>query len=160
MNEIKIDTRFYVFNTVKDLPLQIQNLMQQAVKARLNAYAPYSKFQVGAAILLKSGWVVLGSNQENAAYPSGLCAERTAVFAAGANHPQEEIISICISASSVLKDTVEPIPPCGACRQALLEYENKQGKDISIYFMGKSGEVIKSPSVKNLLPFTFKEGNL
>ena len=134
--------------------------MEKAIQARNNAYAPYSNFQVGAAILLNNGTVVLGSNQENAAYPSGLCAERTAIFAAGANFPKQEIQIICISASSMLKDTLEPIPPCGACRQSLLEYENKQNADIAIYFMGKEGSVVKSTSIKNLLPFIFKEDSL
>lgn len=160
MKKITIDTVLYSFNNLDELPFEARNLMQQAMLARDNAYAPYSNFQVGAAVLLKSGTIVLGSNQENAAYPSGLCAERTAVFAAGANYPNDEIVGICISASSVLKDTLTPIPPCGACRQSLLEYENKQNSAIPIYFMGKSGEIIQSPSVKNLLPFIFKEDSL
>lgn len=160
MQEINIPTKLYSYKQLTELPLPIQNLMNQAVAARLKAYAPYSNFQVGAAILLKNGTIVLGSNQENAAYPSGLCAERTAVFSAGANFPNEQIIAICISASSTLKDTLEPIPPCGACRQSLLEYENKQKNNIPIYFMGKAGEIIQSPSIKNLLPFTFREDSL
>lgn len=160
MKKINIPTIFYAYNTTTDLPLEIQNLMQKAANIRQQAYAPYSKFQVGAAILLKNGEVVLGSNQENAAYPSGLCAERTAVFAAGANFPNQEIVAICISASSTIKDTLEPIPPCGACRQSLLEYENKQTKPIPVYFMGKSGQIMQSPSIKNLLPFVFKEDSL
>lgn len=160
MKTININTTLYSFNSIDELPANIHDLMNQAIEIRSKAYAPYSKFQVGAAVLLKSGRVVLGSNQENAAYPSGLCAERTAVFAAGANYPNDEIVCICISASSTLKDTLEPIPPCGACRQSLLEYENKQKSNIPIYFMGKSGEVVQSPSIKNLLPFFFKEDSL
>lgn len=160
MKAINIQTTLYSFNSIDDLPVNVHDLMNQAIKIRSKAYAPYSKFQVGAAVLLKSGTVVLGSNQENAAYPSGLCAERTAVFSAGANYPDDEIVCICISASSTLKDTLEPIPPCGACRQSLLEYENKQKSNIPIYFMGKSGEVIQSTSIQNLLPFIFKEDSL
>lgn len=160
MEEITIQTTFVSFQNIEKLPADIQNLMQKAIEARSNAYAPYSNFKVGAAILLKSGRVVLGSNQENAAFPSGLCAERTAVFSAGANFPNDEVVCICISGSSTKKDTLEPVPPCGACRQSLLEYENKQKALIPIYFMGKSGKVIKSPSVRNLLPFIFKEGSL
>jgi len=160
MKEIKLDTILYVFEHHNDLPEQVQWLMNQAVEAREKAYAPYSRFKVGAAVLLNNGSVVLGSNQENAAYPSGLCAERTAVFAAGANYPEEEIRCICISGTSDLKETAEPIPPCGACRQSLLEYELKQKKNIPVYFMGKSGMVIKSSSVQNLLPYIFKEENL
>lgn len=160
MKAINIQTTLYSFNSIDDLPANVHDLMNQAIKIRSKAYAPYSNFQVGAAVLLKSGTVVLGSNQENAAYPSGLCAERTAVFSAGANYPNDEIVCICISASSTLNDTIEPIPPCGACRQSLLEYENKQKSNIPIYFMGKSGEVVKSPSIQNLLPFNFKEDSL
>lgn len=160
MKEIKINTKLYSYTSINDLPLKIQEIMNQAIVIRQSAYAPYSNFQVGAAVLLKNGQIVLGSNQENAAYPSGLCAERTAIFAAGVNFPNQEIVCICISASSTLKDTLEPIPPCGACRQSLLEYENRQNKDIPIYFMGKSGEIIQSPSIKNLLPYTFKQESL
>ena len=160
MKKIVINTELLVFDSIANLPLNVQDLMYQAVQARTKAYAPYSNFQVGAAILLKSGVVVLGSNQENAAYPSGLCAERTAIFAAGANYPDEQTVCICISASSLVKDTLEPIPPCGACRQSLLEYENKQGENIPVYFMGKLGTIIQSHSVQNLLPFIFKEDSL
>lgn len=160
MKEIKIDTTLYSYNSISELPAAINDLMLKAIDARTKAYAPYSNFQVGAAILLDDATVVTGANQENAAFPSGLCAERTAVFAAGSNHPTKKIVAICISGSSVLKDTLDPIPPCGACRQSLLEYENKQHLDIPIYFMGKSGTVIQSPSIKNLLPFIFKEDSI
>lgn len=160
MNEIKINTTLYKFANSEELPSQIQDLMKKAIEARNNAYAPYSQFQVGAAVLLQNGIVVLGSNQENAAFPSGLCAERTAIFSAGTNYPKEQIMAICISATSLLKDTKEPIPPCGACRQSLLEYEVNQNTDIPVYFMGKFGAVIKSNSIKNLLPFIFNNTSL
>ena len=160
MNEIKIETQFFSYDSIEELNAEVRQLMDQAIVAREKAYAPYSNFRVGAAVLLKNGAVVIGSNQENAAFPSGLCAERTAVFSAGANFPNEEIVCICITASSLLKETTEPIPPCGACRQSLLEYENRQKTMIPIYFMGKTGRVIQSKSVKNLLPFTFNESNL
>lgn len=160
MKKITIPTHLYAYDQIEQLPIHIQELMHQAVQARNQAYAPYSKFQVGAAVLLKDGTIVIGSNQENAAYPSGLCAERTAIFAAGANYPNQLIKAICISASSQIKDTNQPIPPCGACRQSLLEYENKQNTHIPIYFMGKTGTIIQSPSIKNLLPFIFKEDSL
>ncbi|MEM1002405.1 MAG: cytidine deaminase, partial [Bacteroidota bacterium] len=120
------------------------------------AYAPYSKFCVGAAIFLENGEVVTGSNQENASYPSGLCAERTALFYAGANYPNQEIKSIAITAASSNETTTEPIPPCGACRQVIAEYEDKQQKPIEIFFMGEVGKIAKSYSLANLLPFVFK----
>lgn len=160
MNKLTIETVFHSYNEFSELPLEIQKVMNSAIEARDNAYAPYSKFQVGAAVLLHDGTIVKGSNQENAAFPSGLCAERTAIFSVGANYPKHQIKAICISASSMLKVTTEPIPPCGACRQSLLEYENKQNEVIPVYFTGKVGEIIQSPSIKNLLPFIFKENSL
>lgn len=141
-------------------PEDIRNLMIKAQEIREKAYAPYSKFMVGAAILDSEGNIYLGNNQENAAYPSGLCAERTAIFAAGANFPNVKIKAICITGTSLLKETNEPIPPCGACRQSLLEYENRQKDYIPVYFMGQKGEVICSPSIQNLLPFIFKEDSI
>ncbi|WP_396171084.1 cytidine deaminase [Flavobacterium sp.] len=155
MNDIIISTRFSVFESVTELPTDIQNLMDQAVGIRKNAYAPYSKFRVGAALLLDNGKIVLGSNQENAAYPSGLCAERVAVFYAGANYPDAKILKMAITAASDTNQTTAPIPPCGSCRQSLAEYEIKQDSPIEIYFMGEMGQIYKSDSLKNLLPFMF-----
>jgi cytidine deaminase len=160
MNEITIQTRFSVFENASELPTDIQDLMNQAVEIRKNAYAPYSKFRVGAALLLDNGKIVLGSNQENAAYPSGLCAERTAIFYAGANYPDAKIVKIAISAASDTNPTVAPIPPCGACRQSIAEYEFRQDLPIEIYFMGESGSIYKSDSLKNLLPLTFDKNFL
>ena len=101
-----------------------------------------------------------GSNQENAAYPSGLCAERVVVFYAGANYPTNKVHKIFISASPIEKESTTPIPPCGACRQSIAEYEIKQDAAIEIYFMGAKGAVYKSNSLKNLLPFLFDKANL
>lgn len=100
--------------------------MNKAQQARENAYAPYSRFRVGTALQLASGEIVLGSNQENAAYPSGLCAERVAVFSAGANFPNQTITSLAITVRSENHEISEAIAPCGACRQSLAEYEQKQ----------------------------------
>ena len=134
--------------------------MNKASEAREKAYAPYSKFKVGAAVLLDNGEVITGSNQENASYPSGLCAERTAIYYAGAKHPDSKILKIAITASSQNQKTSKPIPPCGACRQSISEYEVKQNSPIEIYFMGKTGEVMRSESLANLLPFVFKKSSL
>ena len=155
MKEITITTQFKVFESTKDLPNDIQDLMTQAVEVRKNAYAPYSKFRVGVAILLDNGEVVLGSNQENAAYPSGLCAERVAIFYAGAVYPEAKILQMAITAASDTNQTTAPIPPCGSCRQSIAEYEIKQETPIEIYFMGEIGAIYKSESLKNLLPFMF-----
>jgi cytidine deaminase len=160
MKEITINTTISVFNGIPDLPLEIQSLMNQAIETRKNAYAPYSRFRVGAAILLDNGKIVLGSNQENAAYPSGLCAERVAIFQAGAIYPNAKIVKLAITAASDTNPTLSPIPPCGACRQSIAEYEFKQEIPIEIYFMGESGEVYKSNSINNLLPLSFDKTSL
>ena len=102
-----------------ELPQDIQSLMEKAIEIRKNAYAPYSRFRVGAALLLDNGKIVLGSNQENAAYPSGLCAERVAIFQAGAVYPDAKIIKMAITAASDTNKTTTPIPPCGGCRQTI-----------------------------------------
>ena len=155
MKEIKINTAFTVYHSADELPQEIQALMQQATAVRKKAYAPYSKFRVGAALLLDNGKIVLGSNQENAAYPSGLCAERVAIFQSGAIYPEAKILKLAVTAASDTNTTLSPIPPCGACRQSISEYEFKQDTPIEIYFMGESGEVYKSDSITNLLPLSF-----
>jgi cytidine deaminase len=134
--------------------------MQQAVAIRKNAYAPYSLFRVGVALVLDNGKIVLGSNQENAAYPSGLCAERVAIFQAGAIYPEAKILKMAITAASDNNKTTTPIPPCGSCRQSIAEYEIKQNTPIEIYFMGEIGAIYKSASLKNLLPFMFDKNFL
>ncbi|UWY29771.1 cytidine deaminase [Flavobacterium sp. TR2] len=155
MKEINITSSFTIFDNLNELPAEIQDLMNQAVEIRKKAYAPYSKFKVGAALLLDNGKVILGSNQENAAYPSGLCAERTAIFYAGSTYPEAKILKMAITAASDTNQTAAPIPPCGSCRQSIAEYEIKQDTPIEIYFMGEIGEVYKSSSLKNLLPLMF-----
>ena len=134
--------------------------MKDAVKARHDAYAPYSKFTVGCALLLENGQVVTGSNQENAAYPSGLCAERVAIFAAGANFPGVRIIKMAITASPVNDSLDKPVPPCGACRQSIAEYESRQQNPIEIFFMGATGKVARAASLADLLPLIFDHNYL
>ena len=160
MKEVKIETTLQVYDSISELPEEIQKLMSNAVVARNNAYSPYSKFDVGAAILLDNGEVVSGSNQENASYPSGLCAERTAIYYAGAKYPKAKMLKMALTASSQNQQTLQPIPPCGACRQAIAEYEVKQNIPIEIYFMGAKGKVVKSKSLANLLPLVFESSVL
>jgi cytidine deaminase len=155
MKEISITSSFNIYNNLEELPIDIQDLMRKAIEVRKNAYAPYSQFRVGAALLLDNGKIVIGSNQENAAYPSGLCAERVAIYHAGSVYPEAKILKIAITAASDTNQTTAPIPPCGSCRQSIAEYEIKQDTPIEIYFMGEIGEVYKSASLKNLLPFMF-----
>lgn len=160
MKEIKIASTLYVYDSLDETPQPVQDLMKEAFLAREKAYAPYSKFTVGAALLLDNGEVVIGSNQENASYPSGLCAERTAIYYKGAKYPDAKILRMAIVAGSKTHKTSSPIPPCGACRQAIAEYEVNQKLPIEIYFMGEEGKVIKSNSLANLLPLVFDKSEL
>jgi len=155
MKPLTITSHLEVYDSLDEIPQDVKHLMQEAIKVRENAYAPYSRFKVGAAILLENDEVVVGSNQENASYPSGLCAERTAVYAAGAKYPNSRILKIAITAKSLRQEVISPVPPCGACRQALIEYEVKQEVPIEIYFMGETGKVVKAESIKDLLPLVF-----
>jgi cytidine deaminase len=157
MKEIVFTSQITIFDTIQELPVAIQDLMEKAIEVRKNAYAPYSKFRVGAAILLDNGKIVLGSNQENAAYPSGLCAERVAIFHAGAIYPEATILKMVITAASDNNRTETPVPPCGSCRQSIAEYEVRQETPIEIYYMGEIGAIHKSSSLKNLLPFMFEK---
>ena len=160
MKELTIKTSFQVYDSMEELDNESKNLMNQAIEARKTAYAPYSNFSVGCALLLDNGEIIKGTNQENAAYPSGLCAERVAIFYAGSQFPNAKILKLCITASPKERDSDIPIPPCGSCRQSIAEYEFKQDSFIEIYFMGEKGEVYKSDSLKNLLPLVFDKNHL
>jgi cytidine deaminase len=160
MRELNINTSFKVYDSMDELDTETKKLMQKAIEARKTAYAPYSNFSVGAALNLDNGETIAGTNQENAAYPSGLCAERVAIFYAGSKYPNAKVLKLCITASPNDRDSDTPIPPCGACRQSIAEYEFKQEAAIEIYFMGAKGEIYKSDSLKNLLPFMFDKNHL
>lgn len=160
MKELTIKTSFQVYDSIEELNFESKNLMNQAIEARKTAYAPYSNFSVGCALLLDNGEIIKGTNQENAAYPSGLCAERVAIFYAGSQYPNAKVLKLCITASPKERDSDIPIPPCGSCRQSIAEYEFKQDSLIEIYFMGAKGEVYKSNSLKNLLPLVFDKNHL
>jgi cytidine deaminase len=155
MNELKIVSKFTVFENSEELSFQDKILFSKAIEARKNAYAPYSKFSVGASLLLENGLILTGSNQENAAYPSGMCAERVAIWNAASQYPNLKIQKIFISAKSTLHKVDRPVSPCGACRQAISEYEVKQANNIEIYFTGETGKIIKSNSINDLLPLAF-----
>lgn len=155
MRKRTISFDLQVFDTLEDLDHKDQTLMRSAIEARKNAYAPYSNFLVGAAVLLENGTVVIGSNQENASYPSGLCAERVAVFHAGSKYPGTTIKSIAITAMSRNHLVDTPAAPCGNCRQAISEYEFRQKEPISILMMGERGEVYKCNSLAEILPLGF-----
>ena len=160
MRKIEIATSATVFNDVSELSLEDKMLMDKAIEARKKAYAPYSKFNVGAALLLENNKIVLGNNQENAAYPSGMCAERVAVWKAGSEYPNVKILKLAISASSTITKVNKPVGPCGACRQSLSEYEIKQKQPFPVIFMGEFGEIVKTESLDSLLPFSFDSSYL
>ncbi len=151
---------FEVIDGFEKLQEEDQKLFNTAMDARRKAYAPYSNFLVGCAILLENGEIISGNNQENAAYPSGLCAERTAIFWASANFPNVGIKKLFVIGAP--KDAVSfiAIPPCGACRQAILEYESRQNTDVEISFASLEGDIIKTKSIRNLLPFSFDSSML
>ena len=136
MKKIKIESTLILYDAVEELTIPVQKLIKKAAKAREKAYAPYSHFLVGAALELENGVIVSGNNQENASYPSGLCAERTAIFYAGAEFPNQKILRMAIVAGSSKKPT-------------------NTSKPFELYFMGTSGEIASSKSVENILPWTF-----
>ncbi len=160
MKKVEITTKITVFDSTDELSKSEKKLMDKAIDAKQNAYAPYSNFKVGAAFLLEDGTIVTGNNQENAAYPSGMCAERVAIWKVSSEYPNHKILKLAITASSSSQLTKEPVAPCGACRQTLSEYELKQKDKIEVYFMGEVGKVIKTDSLLDLLPIAFDKSFL
>lgn len=164
MKELRITTIIKEC-ALDELPAEDRELVEAARESTRRAYAPYSRFHVGAAIRMADGTIVAGANQENAAYPSGICAERTAAYYASASHPGMAMKKIAIAAWTRLNSPEgmaweeyfqgKPISPCGACRQALLEYEAKYGT-IEVILYGRN-TIYVFPSVASLLPFSFTE---
>jgi len=160
MKEINTGTSAFIFQDIDELSTVDKNLMEAAIQAAKNAYAPYSEFSVGAALLMEDNSIITGNNQENAAYPSGMCAERVAIWKAGSSYPNKKVKKIAISAFSSNKKLNKPVGPCGACRQTLLEYEINQKEAMEIFFMGEIGNVVKTNSIASLLPFSFDSSYL
>lgn len=154
MTNKKIEIDYQEFGSVQELEPQDRELCEAAEKALAGSYAPYSNFNVGAAVRLSDGSIVTGANQENAAYPSGLCAERTAMFAAHANHPDLPMRSIAITGAQngLLNSGITA--PCGACRQVMAEYQKFSGGKMSVLFYGKD-KILKFSQVDDILPFIF-----
>lgn len=148
-------TCHYVHCSYDELSEQDRQLIDAAKAATQRSYAPYSHFHVGAAALLADGTVVTGSNQENAAYPSGLCAERTALFHAGATHPDQTVVALAIAAYTGAAFTSTPIAPCGACRQVMLEVEHRHRHSIRTLLYGTEGIYLIEGGTHDLLPLTF-----
>jgi cytidine deaminase len=153
--KLTISTEFDVFSTEEFLPEADRKLLQAARQACKNAYAPYSRFQVGAAVLLDNSEIISGNNQENAAYPSGLCAERVALFYASSKHPAS-----IVKAIAIFCHTSEAIAPCGACRQSIAEYEVKNNSPVRVIMSGASGKVLIAKSIESLLPLMFNSKHL
>jgi cytidine deaminase len=156
MRRLKMPIIITEFDHTEELSLEDKELVACSREMTHQAYAPYSEFFVGAAVLLENGEVIKGSNQENAAYPSGLCAERVAIFSASALYPGVKVRKIAISARSL----DHPVTPCGACRQVLLEYEFKQQEPIRVLLSGETGKIFSIDKVQDLLPLSFTPDEL
>ena len=150
--EIKID--FQEYKSIEELNKEDKELAQAAISAMQGSYAPYSHFNVGAAVRIENGDIVKGANQENAAFPSGLCAERTAMFAAGAAYPDKAMTSIALTGGVMGRICATPATPCGACRQVMAQYQAKAGKKMSVIMIGKD-KIWKFHSVDDILPLIF-----
>jgi len=144
------------YNSPAELDDKLQKLVAEAKKAAETAYAPYSKFNVGAAVLLENGEIIQGNNQENAAYPSGLCAERVAIFYANSKYPNTAIKSIAVTAFTKEGFIKEPIPPCGSCLQVMLESENRYNNDIQVILYGEN-KLTVADSINQFLPVNFNK---
>ncbi|MCF6169902.1 MAG: cytidine deaminase [Bacteroidales bacterium] len=155
-----IQIHFEEYAEGEQLPPADLSLINEARQAVNTSYAPYSEFRVGAAVLLENGLVVKGSNQENASYPLGLCAERVALFHASSVYPELKVVAIAITAKAQHFITTTPITPCGACRQVMAETENRQGTPIRIIMRGQQGVAQIVNGIGNLLPLSFKEEKL
>ncbi|HOY32936.1 MAG TPA: cytidine deaminase [Bacteroidales bacterium] len=160
MEEHSINIAYTEFESVAELETTDRDLLAMAADACNKAYAPYSMFQVGAALLLDNGEIVCGNNQENAAYPSGLCAERVAMFAASARFPGIAFKSIAITAKSKNFVVNQPVSPCGACRQVMAEYEKLGNKAFKVILKGESGKIIVLNNSSALMPMAFNSSHL
>ena len=150
----QLTVNYQEFVSVDEMNENDRELVRLAIEATGLSYAPYSHFNVGAAVLLDDGTIVKGANQENAAYPSGLCAERTAMFAAGAAYPDRNMNAIAVAAKQNGNICPEPAAPCGACRQVMAQYQTKAGHPVSVILVG-SEKIMKFSRVDDLLPFIF-----
>ena len=154
MKKINLTCEVTIYENLTELLPEDQELIKAAIEATKRSYAPYSNFSVGAAVRLKDGQIITGTNQENAAYPSGICAERTTLFYAGSQYPQIPVTTLAIAAHNGKELTDQPISPCGACRQVILEAEERHQQQIRIILYGTKG-IYSVETVRDLLPFSF-----
>lgn len=148
-----------LFCLLEELSNDEQQLVRKAMQATDNSYSPYSKFRVGAALRLADGTEIIGANQENAAFPVTLCAERTAIFAAQAQYPAQPIVALAVAARNENGFTEDPVTPCGSCRQVILEIEQRYNQSVKIYLYGTRGVYVIN-TVRNLLPLCFVEESM
>ena len=148
------------FDSADELPASDRELLDCARNAVESAYAPYSHYRVGSAVRMGNGKICTGSKQENMACPSGLCAERVALYAAASAYPGIPVEAIAITARSSQFPVEKPVPPCGSCRQAMIEYEMYSQQKIRVILMGEKGKVLVVESIETLLPLSFKEDGL
>jgi cytidine deaminase len=151
---------FTYFDHLEDLDAESKYLVHKAKEATAHSYAPYSKFCVGAAIMLEDGTMITGSNQENAAYPLCMCAERVALYAAAASHPDKKIIKIAVVAHKKSHKDLTPAAPCGACRQVMHEFEQRQHKPMEVIILAPNKKWTKASSAATLLPLGFSKDSL
>ena len=154
MTAKQINIAYQEFSSIDELNAEDRELAQAAIEGMKGSYAPYSHFNVGAAVRMSNGQIVRGANQENAAFPSGLCAERTAMFAAATRYPDEDMVSIALAGGMRGHLGKEPATPCGACRQVMAQYQAKSGKPMSI-IMISAEKVWKFEKVDDILPLIF-----
>lgn len=154
MTERQIQISFQEYKSIEEMNPEDRELAAEAIKAMQGAYAPYSHFHVGAAVRMSNGQIVRGANQENAAFPSGLCAERTAMFAAGARYPDKDMLSIALAGGVMGRLGSQPATPCGACRQVMAQYQAKSGKPMSV-IMISTERIWKFEKVDDILPLIF-----
>lgn len=155
MKKLVFTSEYFSYTDENALPVTDKMLLAEAKNAIKTSYSPYSKFKVGAAVLLENGAIVKGSNQENAAFPVTLCAERTAVFAAAVQFPGIPFVALAVTVETQNKNMTIPVTPCGSCRQVMLEYELRFNQNIRLIMQGDSGEVYVSEAVKNIVPLYF-----
>lgn len=160
MQEDKFEFSYKVYDSIDELPAEQQLLLQQAREVSARAYAPYSHFKVGAAALLTNGEIVAGTNQENASFPAGLCAERVLLSSISSLFPEVPVVTIAISYQSDHQKSDHPISPCGICRQSLQEYESRGHHPIQLILSGQTGRIYVINSISHLLPLAFTSGEL
>jgi cytidine deaminase len=160
MEEIRKISVIKKYNSARELDEADRMLLEKAKEATGSAYAPYSKFYVGCALRMENGIIVTGSNQENAAYPSGLCAERVAIFHAGAAYPAVAPIAMAVTARTDAHRIDKPVTSCGACLQSMSEYETRFGKPLRLILQGESGEVWVAEGLRTFMPFMFGAAEL